>query len=348
MSSPLPPIAPLAPLQQGQKRRSLDPGEQTAPSPSLKKHKITEKEWSALASYVEKNEAGWRTSLIEGERLSISKKGTGLPRTLRVFKERGELYAMALCSRKSGAPIFSGTEATFKLAIDMLTKKTWARRIESLEENMDEHWVDRWKLPEGHPGIISPIIGAFANRQKEPATLEFFMPYREGALSDADFRHFSQERVVSIFSQLFSALVHLEEKELVHGDIGVSNVLYYNDEQGNFRVQLTDFETLSPYKKIHPKKNLAEARQTETIFNESSAIGDLYQAAHLVFDSLLQDPKDRFKPSLYTKLCALSERMKNTANSAQFFSNEFQTICREEEAVPSLPLFSAHSSVALR
>lgn len=275
---------------------------------------VSPEEGEQIRTYVQEHLSSWQSKLPK-EGLRIRKEVSGLPRTLRVFRENDQLYVLVLCNSKGGAPTWEGTSAKVKMAIDVLTGHAWARRsipLNGLEEGnlLYTNWMQMGELP----GIIAPLIGhSFMEKGGEKGLCyEFFMPLREGSMESLKQKTLSQEEILSIYSQLLSTLVYLESKNIVHGDFSDKNVLYFFDEQGNLKLELIDFD------EILNSPGLAQSRQTK--FDKG---GDLAMVVSYIFRPLLNQNKDHLPAFLVSQLEEFNRKMASEARSAKSFYEEF-------------------------
>ncbi|KAL7715189.1 hypothetical protein QTN25_007405 [Entamoeba marina] len=135
-----------------------------------------------------------------------------------------------------------GSFATVRKVIEKNTEKVWAMKVIHRNDSLPKNIERECKLLKelNHPNII--------NLQDLVFTKDFvflIMEYVEGGdlfeyLFQSDFSGFKENDVSVIMRQLLNALNYLHQKNVIHRDIKLENVLFSLTSTGMF-VKMTDF-----------------------------------------------------------------------------------------------------------
>lgn len=235
----------------------------------LKKTGLTLEEYFPIDKCVVKNKTEW-ADLPEGMVLRLPKEGTGLPRTIVVFKAFDRLCVQVLCKTKGGIlQVGLGAFKKGKIAVEWISHTLWVQyvttRYERVRKGLEVH-----DLVAGKPGIFPKTCGRRLYQGKNGCEkFCFFGPYRDGAWNYFN-TFFYKDQKHFIAHQYLRALCVLEEANIIHLDLRDPNILNIVDSNQKLQIEVNDFDLAS----IVPT-DLAKFRNRKQTIPDNEMLHDL-------------------------------------------------------------------------
>ena len=253
----------------------------------------SEEETNRLNTFISSRVEKWN-HLPRGKDILISKKISGLPRTIHVFKEGEKLQVMVRCKGILG----KGTVKRIKTAVEWISGEKFARYIVGrTKRKMVETVMEGQKLHQliaGKPGILSPCIGSLQYSKNLVELYNFYAPLREGTLHqllNSPYQLSLQDKI-DITEQILDALYFLEANCITHNDFHSGNLLYYRDDNSKLKVELPDFDDSQ---RIDDLYSTRQSRSEPDMWID----GDIINAADILKQIWNLDPHSK-EPSLDT------------------------------------------------
>jgi hypothetical protein len=237
---------------------------------------IERKDLNKIYRFLDKNKEKISKILKNGQSYRLDKKNSHLPRTLNfIFDPKtGDVQLILETKSKThlnkkdlNAKSFSGAFKTTKVAwrIDSEKPQKIANAVFYIEDKDGLHEAEIEALAaqaivKKNPGqdcfVNAPVLGQLIDipgmrKSENPPTpytqkLSFYSPWANGGslfyfLRTPEAKSFNVEQLEKLAIQLLKAVKSLHDADMVHQDIKTDNILVFQDELGNYRLELADF-----------------------------------------------------------------------------------------------------------
>jgi serine/threonine protein kinase len=209
-------------------------------------------DYTEIIKYVDANKPNWAKEVKPGIPVHIPRKVGGQPsRSITAaYDTKGDLQIYIHLKTKNSVDMLGkGGFKKVKFAINYETGELLADAVTRLTEEGKESIEKENKYNKELQDVPHVIHYNTSTNYIDKNGIEknsTMMPLMKGDLlklcDNPQFRN-SPTQQLRVLTQLYTAMAAMHAKGIIHHDLKEANILYYQDEKGNFNIVITDFGT---------------------------------------------------------------------------------------------------------